>query len=59
MIPGDVKRSHLRMTRWLDEEQTAMNAGVLDITVTLGSELLSEICRMLILDVLHNGVPAS
>lgn len=47
------------MARWLDEEQAAVNAGILDIAVTLGSKFLSEVCRMLVLDVLHNWVPAA
>lgn len=32
------------MARWLDEEQAAVDAGILDITVTLGRKFLSEIC---------------
>jgi len=45
------------MAGGLDEKQAAVDTGILDITVTLGSEFLAEICRMLILDVFHNRVP--
>lgn len=44
---------------WLDEEQAAVNAGVLDVALTLSSELLSQIGRVLVLDVLDDGVPAA
>lgn len=43
----------------LNEEQTAMDPGVLQIFLTLCCELLPEICAMLILDVLDNWVPAA
>jgi hypothetical protein len=46
------------MTRGLDEKQAAVNTGILDVTLTLSSEFLAEVCRVLILDVLDNGVPA-
>lgn len=42
----------------LDEEQAAVNACVLDVTLTLSSKLLPEVSRMLILDVFNDGVPA-
>lgn len=54
MVDGDS-----RMAGRLDEEQATVDAGILDITVTLGSEFLSEVCRMLVLDVLHNWVPTA
>lgn len=41
-----------------DEEQAAVDAGVLDITVTHGGELLAEEGRVLILDVLDDRLPA-
>lgn len=47
------------MARGLDEEQAAVDAGILDITLTLGCEFLSEVCGVLVLDVLDNWVPAS
>lgn len=46
------------MARWLYEEQATMNAGILNVTVTLSSQFLSEVCRMLIFDVFHNRIPA-
>ncbi len=47
------------MTGGLDEEQAAVDTGILDISLTLGCELLSEVCRVLVLDVLDDWVPAS
>jgi hypothetical protein len=47
----------LRVSRGLDEEETAMNAGVLDVTVALGGEFLPEIGRMLIFNVLDDRIP--
>lgn len=47
------------VTRGLDEEQTAVDASVLDVALTLSSELLSQVGRVLVLDVLDDGVPAS
>lgn len=44
---------------WLDEEQAAVNAGVLDVALTLGGKLLSQVGRVLVLDVLDDGVPAA
>lgn len=32
-----------RMARWLDEEQATVDAGILDITITLGRKFLSEV----------------
>lgn len=43
----------------LDEEEAAVNAGILDVALTLRRELLVEICAVLILDVLDNRVPAA
>jgi hypothetical protein len=47
------------VSRWLNEEQAAVNSGVLEITFTLGSEFLAQICRVLVFDVLDNWVPAA
>lgn len=47
------------MTRGLDEEEAAVDTCILDITVTLGSKFLPEVCRVLVLDVLHDRVPTS
>lgn len=51
--------SDVRVSGGLDEEQAAVNAGVLDVALTLSSELLTEVGGVLVLDVLHDGVPAS
>lgn len=48
----------LRMAGGLNEEQAAVNTGILDVTLTLSSEFLAEVCGVLILNVLDNGVPA-
>lgn len=45
------------MARWLNEEQTAVDSGILDITVTLGRKFLSEVCWVLVLDVFHDRIP--
>jgi hypothetical protein len=47
------------MTGGLDEEQAAVDTGILDISLTLSCELLSEVCRVLVLDVLDDWIPAS
>lgn len=48
-----------RVTRRLDEEEAAVDASILDISLTLGRKLLSEIGGVLVLDVFDNGVPAA
>lgn len=47
------------VTGGLDEEQAAVDTGVLDVALTLGSELLSKVGRVLVLDVLDDRVPAA
>lgn len=47
------------MARWLNEEQAAVNPGVLNVAVALGREFLAQVCGVLILDVLDNGIPAA
>jgi hypothetical protein len=47
------------MARRLNEEQAAVDTGVLDISLTLSCELLSEVCGVLVLDVLDDWIPAS
>lgn len=47
------------VTSGLDEVQAAVDAGVLDVAVALGCELLAQVGRVLVLDVLDDGVPAS
>jgi hypothetical protein len=46
------------MSRWLDEEQAAVNPSILNVSFTLSCEFLSQVGGMLILDVLDNWVPA-
>jgi hypothetical protein len=47
------------MAGWLDEEQAAVDTGVLDISLTLSCELLSEVCGVLVFDILDDWIPAS
>lgn len=47
------------VARGLDEEQTAVDAGVLDVALALGSQLLAQVGGVLVLDVFDNGVPAA
>ena len=42
----------------VDEEQGAVDARVLDMAVALRGELLAEVRAVLVLDVLHDRVPA-
>ena len=46
------------VARRVDEEEGAVNARVLDVTVALRSELLAQVRAVLVLDVLDNRVPA-
>lgn len=46
------------MARWLNEEETAVNSGILDVSLTLGSEFFAKVGGVLIFDVLDNRVPA-
>lgn len=39
----------------VDEEQTAVNTGVGDMSVSKGSQLLSEVCRVLVLDLVDSA----
>jgi hypothetical protein len=48
-----------RVARRRDEEQAAVDARVLEISVTLGGELLAEVGAVLVLDVLDDRVPAA
>ena len=47
------------MTGRADEVQAAVDPRVLDVALTLGSELFPQVCTVLVLDVLDNGVPAA
>lgn len=46
------------MAGGLDEEQAAVDTGILDVALTLSSEFLAQVGGVLILDILDNGVPA-
>lgn len=46
------------MTRGLDEEETAVNAGILDVSFTLCGQFFAEIGRVLVFDVFDDGIPA-
>lgn len=48
-----------RVSRGLDEEQAAVNTGVLNVSFTLSCELLSQVRGVLILDILDDRVPAA
>ena len=48
----------LRMSRRLNEEKAAMNTSVLDVSFPLRCEFLAQVCRVLILDVFDDGIPA-
>lgn len=47
-----------RVARRLDEEEAAVDARVRDVALALGRELLAQVGRVLVLDVLDDGVPA-
>lgn len=47
------------VARGLNEEETAVDAGVLDVALSLCSELLAQVRGVLILDVLDDGIPAA
>lgn len=48
-----------RVARRLDEEEATVDAGVLDVALPLRRELLAQVGRVLVLDVLHDRVPAA
>jgi hypothetical protein len=54
----DINRAE-RVAGGVDEEQAAVDARVLDVTVAHGGELFAEVRAVLVLDVLDNGVPAA
>ena len=47
------------MAGGLNEEEAAVNSGILNISFALSGEFFSKICGMLILDILDNWIPAS
>ena len=46
------------MTGWIDEEQRAVNPGVMNVTVSHGRQLFPEVRAVLVLDVFDDRVPA-
>lgn len=48
-----------RVARRLDEKEAAVDAGVLDVALPLRRELLAQVGRVLVLDVLDDRVPAA
>jgi hypothetical protein len=48
-----------RMAGGLDEKQAAVDAGILDVALSLGGELLPQVCRVLVFDVLDDSIPAA
>ena len=46
------------MTRGLNKEEAAVNARVCDIAVALRRQFLAKVRRVLILDILDDGIPA-
>ena len=46
------------VARRVDEEECAVDARVLDMAVTLRSELLAQVRAVLVLNVLDNRIPA-
>ena len=55
---NDINRLE-RVARGLNEEKTAVDTGVLDVSFTLGGELLAEVGGVLVLDILDDGIPAA
>ncbi len=45
------------MSRWLDKEEAAVDPSILHVAFSVRREFLSQIGRVLILDVLDNGIP--
>lgn len=48
-----------RVSGGCDEVEAAVDAGVLNVSLTLGSELLAQVGGVLVLDVLDDRVPAA
>lgn len=46
------------MTRGVDEEEAAVDAGIDNVSIAHRGEFLSQVGRVLVLDVLDDGVPA-
>lgn len=48
-----------RVAGGLNEEQAAVDAGVLNVSLALGGEFLVQVCAILVFDILDDGVPAA
>ena len=48
-----------RVASGADEVQAAVDASILDVSLTLGGEFFAEVCAVLVLDVLDDRVPAA
>ena len=46
------------VTAGVDEVQRAVDPRVLDVSVAHGSQLLAQVCAVLVLDILNDRVPA-
>jgi hypothetical protein len=46
------------MTGGIDEKQSTMNSGILNVTISHSRQLFSEVCTVLVLNILDNRVPA-
>lgn len=46
------------MAAWRDEVETAVDASVLNEPVAGSGEFFAQVCRVLILDVFYDGIPA-
>jgi len=47
------------VTSWVNKIQAAVDPGILNVSLSLRSEFLAEVSRVLVLDVLDNWVPAA
>lgn len=47
------------MSRGLNEEETAMDSCVLDVSFSLSGKLFAQVCGVLVFDVLDDRIPAA
>jgi len=47
------------MSRWLNEEEAAMDSGILNVAFSLRRQFLPEVGRVLVFDVFHDWVPTA
>ncbi|RUP47121.1 hypothetical protein BC936DRAFT_146111 [Jimgerdemannia flammicorona] len=50
---------YIRVTGRRDEEQTTVDPRILDVAIAHSGELFAEVSRVLVLDILDNGLPAA